>query len=437
MVADDDDEGPKMSQASDDELEIVREPLEEPGEGTTALPAVGGRRRGAPRAALDGRPRRRGLEALAVLGVLVLAVVIVLSSIHRTAPQASVAPSATPAPEPVMLASDVNFGTFTLNGKRLKGSPPLLVTLRNGRNTITLTAPPFKPATCTLVWPGQQGTGNDCSTGSGGSFMVGSQLVTPALMVFVNLDATDLPEDLALTAQGAIATALGGMSLHTTVPSGDYFAVRQDASGLPLARRATAPMLASLAFLPPDGQGPGQCPPYGLCGAPLDNGQGTPPHSVWSVFADVRLQWTFTAPGTVPLVAAPVDMGMPVQLWLAYDGAGGWQVVLPSTNFGPALTLADQLDQDLCFAGANLLQSPVTPTGQQFGTGIGGTGGTGDHGVDGCLIQLLPIGGSSSTAPLGNVIWRFGALLAADAGAHKLLPTLPLALPDELRAVGG
>lgn len=433
MVADD-DEGPKMSQASDDEFEIVREPLEEPGEGTTAIPAVGDRCRGAPRAALDGRPRRRGLEALAVLAVLVLAVAIVLSSIHRTAPQASVVPTATSAPEPVMLASDVSFGTFTLNGKRLKGAPPLLVTLRKGRNTVTLNAPPFAPATCTLDWPGQQAAGNDCSTGSGGQFMVGSQFVTPALTVFVIHGAADLPEDLALTAQGAIATALGGMSLHTTVPSGDYFAVQEDASGLPLARRATASMLASLAFLPPNGQGPGQCAPYGLCGVELDNEQETPPQSVWSVVADVRLQWTFTAPDTAPLVAVPVETGIPLQLWLAYDGAGGWQVISPGTTFGPAPTLADQLDQILCFGGANLLNSAVTSAGQQFGVG---TYGTGDHGVDGCLIQLLPNGGSGSTAPLGNVIWRFGALLAADGGAHKLLPLLPLAPPDELRAVGG
>lgn len=429
-----------MMPPRDDELEIVREPLEAPGEDAGAVSDGGEQRRSAPRAALSGRPRRRGLEALAVLGALALAVVIVLSTIHSTTPQASVAPTATPEPEQVALTSDVSFGTFTLNGKRLKGTPPLLVTLRNGRNTITLNTPPFNPATCTLDWPGKQATGNNCSSGSGGQLIIGDQVVTPSLIIFVTFGTADLPEDLALTAQGAIAAALDGAALHTTVPSGDYFAVREDASGLPVAQRASAPMRADLTFLPPDGQGPQQCPPTGLCGVPFGGGPGSsPPQNAWSVDAEVRLQWTFTAPGTAPLVAAPVDTSIPIQVWLSYDGAGGWQVVSPDANFAPAPTLADQLDQDLCYGGANLLQSAVTPTEQQFGIGTSGPNGTGDQGVDGCDIQLLPNNSSGNGPPqtLGNVIWRFGALLAVDAGAHKLLPELPLAPADEVRAVNG
>lgn len=425
----------------DDDLEIVREPLDESG----ADPDMDTPRWVAPRAALGGRPRgprRRGLEALAVLGALALAVAIVLTTIRGTASQASVAPTATPAPEQVVLSSDVSFGTFTLNGTRLKGTPPLLATLRNGSNTITLTAPPFRSATCTIVWPGgKQSEGNNCGTGTGGQFIFGDQVVTPSLEVFVFLDPNDLPTQLASNAQGAIAATLDSVSLHTKVPSGDYYALQQDASGLPVARRAATTMSASLAFSLPNGQcggPPSPCPATSPFGVPFNDEFGSsPPRNIWAITVNLGMQWTFTPPGGASLVAAPVDTGITLELWLSYDGAGGWQVMPPGNGFGPGLTIANQLSQQLCFAGTSLLQSVVTPSGQSFGTGTGGPNGSGDQGVDGCIIQLLQNTETGQPQPLGTLVWRFGALLAADAGAHKLLPTLPIAPPDELSAVTG
>lgn len=429
-----------MTLPRDDELEdtlqIERQPLEETGE----APDEGSRQGpGALRAALRGRPRRRGLEALAVLGALALAVAIVLASIRGMAPSgASVEPTVTPVAQQVALTSNVTFGTFALNGKRLKGSPPLLVTLRNGRNTITLTAPPFKPKTCSLVWPGQQPEGSDCGAGMGEQLVIGGRTVSPFLTLDVNVGAADLPADLAQSAQAAVAAALGGEALHTTIPQGDYYALDEDASGVPVAERAATTMRADLAFLLPGGFGAGSTgpcgPAYGFCtGAVPFTGGAVLPSNIWSVSINAQVRWTFTPQGAPPLIASPLDEGFPTQLWLVYDGAGGWQVTEPSDASGPAQSLGAQLSSGICFAGTMLLSNAAASTGQQFGTG---TGGTGDHGVDGCAIQLLPNGGSNSPpAPLGNVIWRFGALLAADTGAHKLLPMLPVAPPDEGRAV--
>ncbi|HEU5439500.1 MAG TPA: hypothetical protein VFU88_09440, partial [Ktedonobacterales bacterium] len=207
------DEERAMTLPPDDEyeLEIEREPLEEPASGKSA----GGRRVGVLLAGLRLLPRRRGVEALAVVGALALAVVIVLNSIRGAAPEASIAPTTGPAPEQVVLASNVTFGAFTLNGKRLKGPPPVLVTLRQGTNTVTLSAPPFQPKTCQLVWPGQQPDGADCETGVGDQHVrIGGQTVLPSLTLFVLVGAGDLPPELASSAQAAVSAALDGMKLH-------------------------------------------------------------------------------------------------------------------------------------------------------------------------------------------------------------------------------
>jgi len=43
--------------------------------------------------------------------------------------------------------------------------------------------------------------------------------------------------------------------------------------------------------------------------------------------------------------------------------------------------------------------------------------------------------GSEGFKRQGLVVWRFGVLLAADAATQKLLLSLPLAPPDEVKAV--
>lgn len=49
-------------------------------------------------------------------------------------------------------------------------------------------------------------------------------------------------------------------------------------------------------------------------------------------------------------------------------------------------------------------------------------------GVDGCLLEATL---SHQGAPLGHFLWRFGVLLAIDAPARQLLPSLPQAPPAE------
>lgn len=417
------DEECAMTLPPDDEyeLEIEREPLEESGAGPHAA-APGS---GAPLAGLRRLPRRREVEALAVVGALALAVVIVLNSIRGAAPETSIAPTKMPVPQQVVLASNVTFGAFTLNGKLLKGPPPRLVTLRRDMNTITLAAPPFQPKTCTLVWPGQQPVGNACQTETGDqAFVIGGQTVVPQLALYVLVGTGDLAPPLVQAAVGAVASVLRG----------DYFATKGDTKGAPVARRAASAMDADLTFLPPSGtaDGAGPCESCGFWPVPFDSSRGYPlPDYAWLVAVNVPIQWSFTPPGEAPLVAAPIMEGVGVELSLVYDGAGGWQATLPP-GFGAGVSLGEQLRRNLCFVGVTLLNNVSGAQQHQYAIG---TDNAKDHGVDGCVIQLFPNDGSSPSTPSGDVIWRFGALLAADPGAHKLLPTLPIAPDDEIKAV--
>jgi hypothetical protein len=55
-----------------------------------------------------------------------------------------------------------------------------------------------------------------------------------------------------------------------------------------------------------------------------------------------------------------------------------------------------------------------------------------NHGVEGCALDLL-----QNQLVIGRFLWRFGVLLATNDQAHKALPALPVAPPDEIAAVGG
>jgi hypothetical protein len=48
-----------------------------------------------------------------------------------------------------------------------------------------------------------------------------------------------------------------------------------------------------------------------------------------------------------------------------------------------------------------------------------------------------PLNPTSSSKEYGHYIWRWGVLLAADAQAHTLFPSLPIAPQSEITAVGG
>jgi hypothetical protein len=54
------------------------------------------------------------------------------------------------------------------------------------------------------------------------------------------------------------------------------------------------------------------------------------------------------------------------------------------------------------------------------------------QGPQGCKLGVVNQGATIEA----TFIFRFGVLLAADDGAHKLIPSLPIAPPSEIAAIG-
>src|SRR5260370_13821119 len=136
-------------------------------------------------------------QAVALLVMIAVVAGLVMHSLP-VAPGRSQAGMATATPVPlgpILLLSNISFGTVTLNGASLAGSPPLVTTFRRGLNTLTLTAPHFRPRTCHVQWPGRQ-TDGDCDLPHIGAQpqSVGGRPVSPLLVVELPFGVWDLPD---------------------------------------------------------------------------------------------------------------------------------------------------------------------------------------------------------------------------------------------------
>jgi hypothetical protein len=145
---------------------------------------------------------------------------------------------------------------------------------------------------------------------------------------------------------------------------------------------------------------------------------------VWEVTVPAALRWRITkASGELVSDVTFPSAGM-MTLYLSYSVAMGWQLSLLSPR---------QLSQDLaqmnCPAGQEMLAGEAQNSTKQDYWGVTILQ---DHGLQGCLLDL-----QLNEADQGHFVWRFGALLAADAKAHLTLPQLPMASPAELAAVAG
>src|SRR5262249_10129578 len=104
-----------------------------------------------------------------------------------------------------------------------------------------------------------------------------------------------------------------------------------------------------------------------------------------------------------------------------YDGTGWHLSAEPN--------LAQEMQYALCSVGSAILYSKLLG-GRP--ANFNSPNALSNRGVEGCLLSA-----QLSEQEHGTFLWRFGALLAADAGAHTLLPDLPIAPQAEVAAAGG
>jgi len=380
--------------------------------------------------------RLRVAQAVALLIVIAVGAGLVVHSLPG-APGRSQAGTATPPPDPqgpILLLSNVSTGTVTLNGAPLTGSPPLSVTFRRGLNTITLTAPPFRPRTCHVQWPGRQNDGG-CDFPPAGGWLhasVGGRPVVPMLVVVLPFDLEDLPSVAQTQALANITDALQSAPPRTRVPAGEYIATGQDASGGIVSQRTDAPVQAALlvtatsfGYLP-------YPPPDLFCADPGCSSAGDAPTGQrgtlpeWVGLAEVTVRWQFSSSAGLVARSAPLPTEQPMPLLLTYDAQQGWTLDQAATQHLAGLELPAALARTVCSAVKTVLNPVAQQQGAIFLTPLH------DNGLQGCELGLQTPQGANA----GRFVWRFGVLLAADGPAHALLPALPVAPASELAAVG-
>lgn len=395
-----------------------------------------------------GSLRRRAVQAGSVVALLL---VVVWTLLRGVAPS-GVAPSPPPT---VVIAANVSFGVVTLNGNKLAGSLPILITtaFRSGANVVTLSAPPFQPHTCTVRVSGnvpvigQTDSQSGCGIAPGSTYRVNGAAATPTFTVVFSLDSTDLPSEQSAQAYATAIQAIAAVPLHTVIPSGQYYAAGLDPQGHLIARQAATPLQATVLVGVPDPQvHPGWCSMHVACAGPaaivigqLAAQPGLAGQRIWAVDVGVTLSWRYTSPTGTVTRSPQMPLSTSIQLFLKADQpTGTWSVlVLPAalvagtsgnSATGPDLpSLSDQLRYGLCDIGTQL----VAPQGV-FSVEAGVLQ---NQGVAGCENQALP--GGSSSNELGTFLWRFGVLLAVDKIAQSLAPWLPHAPPAEVAAVSG
>jgi hypothetical protein len=394
-------------------------------------------------------PRRRRLAR----GALVLAALVtVLGVLLRGAlplphwPLAATRPTAAPqrqgssgarwTPGPFNIFSNVSFGTVTLNGQRLRGAPPIsFSTLVPGPNTLTLDAPPFPRATCTIFAIGASTEGGTAYQATSPCRITGGD---GHLDIVIDESGTSLPPTVAARALDTLRElAVQFPPKEATVPVGEYYATGLDASGAISYARATQPLTARLDFAAnTSGIAQGTLPSRSTfavgstclelqCDGP--EFQGPIGDSAWLVNEPLLLQMRFlTQDGTV-MGALSIPADEPLTFALAYRRDGTWQSVNSVRDYGVTIIAPDE-----CATGANLLfvrlQAAQVPS-----SGLAFSFGAARDMLGGCRISVSS--GYGTTASIaGTYIWRFGVLLAADSDAQALLPALPLAPPSAIRA---
>jgi hypothetical protein len=400
------------------------------------------------------RGSRRGLEWTLIGGVALFAIVLtgLFARSRFLAP-----PTPTPTIGPgnaLMVTSNYNSGTVTVNGKKVAGAFPLLVRLNPGDNTITLSAPPFHDKTCRVTLLAQadpksgqraQATGGGCSVNTQEPPMRFQGIAVPNGYLVFEMIGADLPSDLRNAAENALWAKLAS-SRTFRVPAGDYYATGTTTTGRITSARAAVPLLAIPALVRNNSTqiGP-SCSNLGCVGPPVlpDQGGASPPAGVWLVQESVAFGWRFTTQsGALVATSAFHDIGG-IGVGLMYSTTAGWAVVEGSP--GPFIAdLQTQLISGSCQGGFAALQRLIEKSSlaaQQISFSQGGGFGPTTPQTDGCWIKVEG-NGNNPLAPngakdYGSYVWRWDVLLAADAQARMLLPFLPIAPQSEIVAVGG
>jgi hypothetical protein len=384
-----------------------------------------------PHSSARERLGQTALAGLALIIVLVLAVRVAVPTTNTIIVYRSTVP--TPGAntgdfngtfvrkDAIYLATNINYG-WSLNGRPLSLATNDVVPLAPGENLLRMAGVPFTPFSCQIAWPFAYG--NQRCQGNGTVNLSGVAGPLASINAFVTFD------DLPAAQQRAFATFITN-TLATSLPAPlrvapGEFTLTNDAAtqGMPLVSQTTAPLGAQ----PLVTQIAQRYCQEAICVQPvfMPDFQASGAGIAFRIPIDVG--WRFTTPSGsqrdlwLTTAAQPVFLD---PLVFAYSTERGWWTW---TDGDPQQLIAQEIGGDFCQVGINALTQAL-PTQTVILTQY-------PNPVAGCLLAVQdgqePRGAADV---LGTFAERYGALLAVDAGAHTLLPQLPIAPPAEVAAI--
>lgn len=430
----------------DDEIEIRRDRLPPRTAGTTDAVAEGPDRE-PPRHVLSRAARLR--RAAITVGVVLIAVAILAVTLPNGGMTLRVVlniptpvPTSTPAPGAGMflLSDGVPWGTLLVNGHAPRITAPRYNTpdgpfaptfvLAPGRYTIEYRAAPFPTLSCSASVPAATAdicplVGTGVGRGDPGRPFAAARV----------LDLQARPERLSGAALAALELAVvagldaGGSPVPLAV--GDHY---PGADGM--IHSTGEPLQASLVFTLNQDPGellPGDAGPCATLCASFASLQG-PEQGEWTIAAHVILSWRVTRPdGIVVVASAPAAAvaraAHQMVLVSARWADGGWTA---SAAYSGDLAYSD--NTEVCSVGDAAMADLIAAT-------IGGAALSnysahepGQSANDGCLIveQKVAPSGTPIAGPQAWVLYRCGAIVAANDPARALFPMLPRASAHEL-----
>ncbi len=372
-------------------------------------------------------------------GATMLAVVVALAIIVQPAwlhwPQSSGKHGVTVptlVPNAVILDSDISSAYVTLNDQTQILTPWMQLKLRAGANHLRIDAAPFAPLTCDIAWP---------PPAQGPCPMTQKVLVTEpdgqrgfVFVVRVTHPLATLPTAQQTEIKALLAQQIAAVParLQTAIVPGMHYGNGQlSQTGLPAVASATQPGIMHMALIAIDAQPP-DCvalpclAPFGdfaLSGIPLP---------FWQVAVPVKVTWQYAA-HTASIEYPPVYNQAILLTLDLYRLDGVWEVANFPLRINQA-GLDGQIAERYCEAGRafiNRVLAPATITSSFDGPP--GSARAAAWGVEGCTLTIKAV--VDGTQVTGRFIVRFGVILAADAGAQRLVPDATLATSAEIAAV--
>lgn len=382
------------------------------------------RRATAPQRRRLARPRLSALGAIAAAVLVVVLAGLIFAS-HGRIGASTVPPTATPTltagGDTIVFVDGTPWGVLTIDGRQITTLPDPWhpVTLGRGHHQLAYVAPPFPALTCMFSVPAA--SGDTCPlTSLSGVYTApanpdaapGTPLPTYASGVrYIDLGAAPnhLSTHLFNALVAATQQALNAFTSSATIEPGDHYAT---AGGTAAVATAAFPVTLSFQLLP------AQETPRNIPCDPFCVGAGGTPSLVSGLHLTIYpvMQWQYAPPGGTPITSRQgPSAGSNVDISVNWS-SNAWQVAV-----SPTMPNSAALEDALLLYPS----SAATPGGSY------GTVGAALASPAAAGSATLVFGGGIDQAHAGIVLYHNGVVLAANAAARQLFPTMAVASPRE------